>query len=135
MLFCPVSHCRRVVCAVLRYRWFFNKLQRKRPWRAVALPPRDARAPRALDASRDQKHLAETRTSMVVVDRGKAAAPPSPSTPPQPPPAPPCLPPGWEQLETEEGEMYYHNAATAAPPCGIGREGLGAGCAELYLRV
>ena len=23
--FCPVCHCRRVVCAVLRRRWFFNK--------------------------------------------------------------------------------------------------------------
>ena len=63
---------------------------------------------------RDQKHLAETRTSMVAVDRGKAAAPLSPSTPPQPPPAPPRLPPGWEQHETDEGDMYYHNAATGA---------------------
>ena len=74
---------------------------------------RSRRAARArLDASSDQKHLAETRTSMVAVDRGKAAAPPPPSTPPQPPPAPPRMPPGWEQHETDEGEIYYHNAAT-----------------------
>ena len=74
---------------------------------------RSRRAARArLDASRDQKHLAETRTSMVAVDRGKAAASPSPSTSPQPPPAPPRMPPGWEQHETDEGEIYYHNAAT-----------------------
>ena len=77
---------------------------------------RSRRAARArLGASRDQKHLAETTTSMVAVDRGKAAAPlSSPSAPPRPPPAPPRLPPGWEQHETDDGDTYYHNAATGA---------------------
>jgi len=81
---------------------------------------RSRRAARGrLDESSDQKRLPETRrsrTSMVAIARGKAAAPLTTTTPPRPgpSPAPPSLPPDWERHETDAGEAYYYNRATRA---------------------